>query len=107
MAKQIKIGNSTILTEPAIMKILADNLYKIKELIMENPVINVLPVRPGNAFHSKCTIQGKKIKGCKSKPVFMIFGDDGKTKTSRLEGSCCANHLPLAIRRVAKSQGKY
>lgn len=63
------------------------------------PVINVQP----GTFGEHCRILGKRI-ACNRKPTFMVFGDDGRPYTSRLEGCVCAKHLPLAVRRVKKAQ---
>ncbi len=57
--------------------------------------INVLP----GSGAKKCKIHGKKIR-CKSRPVFMVFNEDGENKLSRLNSFCCAKHLPLAVKKA-------
>ena len=67
-------------------------------------VEEMINVQPGT-FGKQCGILGKHID-CSRAPKFMIFGYDGKSKLSRLEGNVCAIHLPLAVRRVKAQQRK-
>jgi hypothetical protein len=46
-------------------------------------------------------IPGRRIK-CNGKSKYLIFGDDGATKLSRLAANPCRKHLPLAIDRILK-----
>lgn len=50
-------------------------------------------------FGYTCRVQGKAVRGCVSKPEFMVFGDDGKPKLSRLDSVVCKKHLPKAVRK--------
>ena len=66
-------------------------------------MINCIPMKGWN----KCSIQGKNVRSCKSKPVFCVFTGDGKMKMSRLDSTCCAKHLPLAVRRAVLEERIY
>ncbi len=56
------------------------------------PVVNVVDSGSG----AKCWIQRLGIK-CRRKAEFMIFTDDGKTKSSRLDANVCKFHLADAV----------
>lgn len=48
-----------------------------------------------------CRIQGKKQR-CGKAAKYLIFGDDGAPKSSRLDSACCEKHLPKAIKLCHK-----
>jgi len=59
----------------------------------------IVAVYPGG-LGLKCNA----VKGCKSKTVFFLCGDDGRPKSSRLQYTCCAKHLPRAVRLMHVKQ---
>lgn len=78
-------------------------------------VINVQPGQFGDQCHLfglnlpelvEDTLQpsGQPQGECPYKPEFLIFGDDGRPKSSRLEGVVCADHLAFAVRAIKLRQ---
>lgn len=57
------------------------------------PCVNVVDA----PFGKKCWIQKKGIR-CRKPAKFMVFADDGRPKSSRLDANVCEKHLPDAVR---------